>query len=92
MSDSIARLDREMEFAPDMPSPLLDAIMDVRNELSRMSKPAFVDYDEWLDRLGVAVQADTDEISNCTLASWYTTGLPVEQAVPLALEYLRDKK
>lgn len=33
MISSIERLDRELEFAPDMPGPLIDAIMAVRNEL-----------------------------------------------------------
>lgn len=94
MTDAIAELDRQMAFAPDIPSPLLDAIMDVRNELSRRIKVAdpqslaFEDYESWCDRIGVAARVDYAVIPHCTLAAWYTRGLSVEETIPLVLDYL----
>lgn len=93
-ADAIAKLDREMSFEPDMPGPLCDAIMEVRNELARRTASpqtlAFLAYDEWCDSIGAAAGIDYSDIPHCTLAEWYTGGLSIKGAATLALDYLAD--
>ena len=59
-------------------------------ELTDPQSFSFVAFDVWCDRLGVAAQFDYHTIPHCTLAGWYTDGATVEEAVPMALDYLAD--
>lgn len=61
-------------------------------ELSDPQTLAFVAYDEWLDRLGVAAKVDLANIPHCKLAEWYTSGHSVEETAPWALAYLDGAK